>query len=196
MAYLFRDLRLETWDDAVYAPAEDSELLAEEVAGAKGRVLDVGTGSGIQALVAAKTADSVLGVDVNPRAVELAAINAEANGIGNARFIVSDLFANVEGRFDLIVFNAPYLPCSDDSVLAKAWSGGKKGREVIDRFLDGAAAHLSEGGRLLMLLSSVNEPEEVIGRLKTSGLVAEVTARRRIFFEELLVISAVYKPAR
>jgi release factor glutamine methyltransferase len=196
MAYYFRDLRLETWEDKVYVPAEDSELLAGSLGEPTGAVLDVGTGTGIQALTAAKTARSVLGVDANPAAVELAALNAKANGIDNASFKVSDLFSEVEGKFDLIIFNAPYLDVQEEGELERAWSGGCLGAEVINRFIDGAATHLAAGGRVLILVSAVNRLDEVLGRLSLRGLAPEVVAIRRVFFEELYVVSGVFKGKR
>jgi release factor glutamine methyltransferase len=195
MAYNFRHLALETSEE-VYAPAEDSELLAGCIEADGLRVLDVGTGTGIQALTAAASADSVVGVDINPRAVELARRNAEANGVANASFAVSDLFSRVRGMFDLIVFNPPYLPGTPEGELQKAWAGGHLGVEVINRFVDAAGAHLRPGGKVLLLVSSVNRPAEVMRRMQENGLQPEVVASRRIFFEDLRVVSAVYKPKR
>ena len=88
----------------LYEPREDSELLVKYVKKhARGVVLDMGTGSGIQAIGAIEKGAEVLAVDVNKEAVE----HCEKKGI-NA--LQSDLFENVKGKFDLIIFNPPYLP--------------------------------------------------------------------------------------
>ena len=90
----------------IYEPAEDSFLLAEEVKRyCKGKkFLDMGAGSGIQSQTAMKNkAKSALGVDIN----EESSLIFEKMRIP---FILSDLFSNVKGKFDLIVFNPPYFP--------------------------------------------------------------------------------------
>jgi len=180
--------------ESVYEPAEDSFMLADAASGLKGRVLEIGCGSGIASLAAAKTADSVLGVDINPEAVECARVNAERNGIKNAKFLESDLFSAVEGRFDAILFNPPYLPTAEDEHVAgeldKAFDGGKSGREVLDRFLSEFDHHLKEGGILLLVQSSLNDFDRTIAALKALGYPTEVSEQQDFFFEKLFLIKA------
>jgi len=174
--------------DAVYNPAEDSLLLAKHVRGAKGRVLDVGTGTGIQAMVAAQTAEYVLGVDINPYAVSLAAENAKNNILKNIEIIESDLFDNVKRRFDLIVFNPPYLAVNELGQLAKSWSGGEDGVEVINRFLSGVSGYLEDEGQTLIVLSSVNKPDKVKDMLSQQGYKVEEVECERFFYERIYVV--------
>ena len=94
-----------------YEPREDSELLAKYVKKfAFGNVLDMGTGSGIQAITAAKkkSVKSVVAADIQEEVIE-----NNKNNIKNKKikFIVSDLFSNIKNKkFDTIIFNPPYLP--------------------------------------------------------------------------------------
>lgn len=181
MSFYYKGLRLET-DDSVYYPAEDSLLIAENLLEEKGRVLDIGTGTGILALVAAKNASKVTATDVNPKALELAGRNARNNEIENIEFIPSDLFAKLSNeRFDLIVFNPPYLPVEENDPIGRAWSGGEKGVELIQRFLDSVREHLNPGGKFLLLVSSLNDlnwEEKGLG----------VVAKKKLFFEELMLL--------
>lgn len=175
----------------VYEPAEDSFFLAENIKPPpKGRVLDVGTGSGILALFAAETASYVLGVDVNPHAVNLAKENAEINGIKNAEFRVGDLFSCIKSDevFDVIIFNPPYLPVKESDALGKAWSGGAKGMEVIRRFISSASKHLKKEGTIFLLASSLNDINEIKKLFSEEGLSCSIVARKRLFFEELMVL--------
>ena len=138
----------------IYEPREDSFLLEKYVKElVSGKVLDVGTGSGIQALAALEKTKDVLAVDVNPEAVEL----CKKKGIN---VILSDLFENVEGKFDWIIFNPPYLPEDprepEDSKLAT--TGGKKGDELLKIFLEKAKEHLN--GKILVLISSLTGKAE------------------------------------
>ena len=96
----------------VYEPAEDSFMLATCASSLSGKILEIGCGSGIVSLSAAAASpkNEVLGVDINAEAVKCARQNAETNGIRNAKFAVSDLFEGVNGKFDGILFNPPYLP--------------------------------------------------------------------------------------
>ena len=177
----------------VYGPREDSLLLAESIddATVKGRsCLDVGCGSGIQAVnLALKGAAKVVAVDVNERAVENTLHNAKKLGFGETiTALQSDLFGNVDGNFDVIVFNPPYL--ESESLGERELDGGRKGREVLDRFLEGAGKHLNSKGRIYFLQSSLNgigETEQMLGRL---GLRHMIVSRKRIFFEELVVFEA------
>ncbi|WP_459201594.1 HemK2/MTQ2 family protein methyltransferase [Methanococcus sp. CF] len=181
----------------VYVPAEDSELLIENLVDVKNKtVLDVGTGSGIQAINAVKQgASKVIGIDINPYAVECAKINSELNKIDSKKlfFKTSDLFRNIEGKFDVILFNAPYLPTSDEEKLEKylnyAFDGGKDGREVLDKFLDEVSNYLNEKGIVQILQSSLTGGDKTIAKMENLGFVAQQTGSLKFLFEELQVIT-------
>ncbi len=148
----------------MYEPREDSYLLEKEVKRfAIGNVLDIGTGSGIQALAAAgcRKVRSVLAVDIDRGVIE-----ACKAGIRNAKitFLQSDLFSNVKGKFDTIIFNPPYLPL--DQVPNIALDGGKHGYELTKRFLDSADEHLKTEGKILLLISSLTKKDKVEQFLK------------------------------
>ncbi|MBA2840452.1 release factor glutamine methyltransferase [Methanococcus maripaludis] len=181
----------------VYVPAEDSELLIENLVDVKNKsVLDVGTGSGIQAINAVKQgALKVIGIDINPYAVECAKINSELNEINpeKLKFKTSDLFKNINEKFDVILFNAPYLPTSDEEKLEKylnyAFDGGKDGREVLDKFLDEVANYLKKDGIIQILQSSLTDGNKTIEKMEKLGFVAKQTGSLKFLFEELQVIT-------
>ena len=176
-------------NEGVYEPREDSFLLAEVLEGMKnlGDVLDVGTGSGIQALVASKNAKNVLGVDINPEAEKLARKNAKNNGIKNIAYRESNLFENVNGKFDLIVFNPPYIPVDDKIKGAEQWSAGEN-LELIKRFVKNVKKHLKENGKILFLISSVTGLKEIEEFFKKQGFSIEVIKKKKIPWEMLYVL--------
>ncbi|EHR79167.1 protoporphyrinogen oxidase [Thermococcus litoralis DSM 5473] len=187
---IYRGLKIKLHPQ-VYEPAEDTFLLAENLKVKEGDVaLDVGTGTGIIALLMAKKAKFVLGVDINPIAVELAKENARLNGITNVEFRQSDLFENVEGEFDIITFNAPYLPGEPEEPIDLALVGGESGREVLDRFLEEFPNYLKENGVVQIVQSSITGIEETLKKLESKGFIAEITAKERYFFEDIVVITA------
>ncbi|MBI2582630.1 methyltransferase [Candidatus Woesearchaeota archaeon] len=147
----------------IYQPAEDSYLLQKFVRRyATGRVLDVGTGSGIQALTAmgVPSVREVVAVDVNQNAVESLQDELTKRKIRKVKVLQSDLFENVEGHFNVIIFNPPYLP-EDKGVEDKAIYGGKKGWEVSDRFFQGVSNYLFPEGTVLFLFSSLTNKQKI-----------------------------------
>jgi release factor glutamine methyltransferase len=179
----------------VYEPAEDSFLFAENLPVERSnRIVDVGTGCGILAIVAAKNAEHVLAIDLNPYAIRCARRNAKLNEvIDKMDFIQGDLLGSAKGysNFDLILFNAPYLPVQnkDGSWLERSWTGGKSGREVIDRFIDEALEFLNSKGRILLMQSSLSGVDETLRRFANQGLHARVVASQSLpFFEEIVLI--------
>ena len=190
-------------EENVYEPAEDSFLFAENLPVERsGRIVDVGTGCGILAIVAAKNAERVLAVDINPHAIRCALRNAKLNGvIDKMDFVQGDLLGavNAYGKFDLILFNAPYLPVEgrDGSWLSCSWSGGKSGREVIDRFIDQVPEHLNSNGLILLMQSSLSSVDKTLQRFAIEGLHARVVARQNLpFFEEITLIEVTSPSAR
>lgn len=182
----------------VYEPAEDSFLFAENLTlGKRDRVADVGTGCGILGVVAASSADEVLATDINPHAVRCAKENAVLNDVDHKMlFVQGDLLIPLRARekFDLILFNAPYLPSSEDedrSWIRRAWSGGENGREVIDRFIQEVPSRLEPNGFTLLMQSSLSDVKESLKRFRRQGLEAEVVAERALpFFESIVLLKA------
>jgi methylase of polypeptide subunit release factors len=114
-----------------------------------GRVLDLGTGCGIQAMHAARHATQVVATDISKRALELAALNAQLNSISNIEFRHGDLFEPVRGeRFDQIVSNPPFVitPRVDGVPAYEYRDGGMEGDSLVEAVLRGVAAHLHPGG--------------------------------------------------
>ncbi len=181
----------------VYSPREDSFLLAKavnELAG--GNVLDMGTGSGLQAIIAAQSqkVKQVTAVDASEKALVCAKQNAEKNHVQNKiKFVHSNLFENVEGKFDTIIFNPPYLPVEKREVRddeSMAWHGGEKGRDLLDPFLEQFPQFLSARGKLLLLQSSLNVQRKTLNTFKKLGFTTEIHSTQSFFFEKISVIVA------
>ena len=152
-------------DARALIPRPETELLMElvlkEPLPESPCILDVGTGSGVIALTLAAELprSEVTAVDVSPDALALARANAELLGLTDrVRFIQSDLLEAVDGAFDLIIANLPYIPGGDIAGLSRevqhdpllALDGGPVGTEMIVRLIDQARCHLKPGGRLVL----------------------------------------------
>ncbi|MCE5214006.1 MAG: class I SAM-dependent methyltransferase [Methanobacterium sp.] len=191
----FKDIKYQTHPQ-VYQPAEDTYLLAENLQVEKrSMVLEIGTGTGIIAIIAAKEAQMVTATDVNPYALDCAVKNIVTNKTFNIELRKGNLFEPVEDeKFDLILFNTPYLPSDDNEKvydeLEKAWNGGVDGREVIDIFIKDVKDHLNPGGKVQLVQSSLSDSEKTLEILKKQGFDASITAREKCFFEEIMVITA------
>ena len=180
----------------VYEPREDSFLLEKAVAAyAFGRVLDLGTGSGIQAIAAAAKPEvsSAVAVDVNPEALRQAQANAFVQGVEKKIvFKQSDLFEAIASeKFDTIAFNPPYLPVSEEENVGDiALESGESGRELTERFLREFEAHFNPRGIVLLLQSSVSGWEKTKKSLEAKGFAVEIAGREKFFFEEIVVLKA------
>ena len=183
-------------DDNVYNPAEDSYLLADNLEINDGQsVLEIGTGSGIVAMYASRLTDRITVTDINFDACELARRNFKDNGIEGIEILFGNLFEPVENRkFDIILFNTPYLPTEDDDVIDDtinyAFDGGVNGRKVIDLFLNEVGNHLNDGGIVQLIQSSLSGNQETLSMLDELGFIAEIKASEHFFFEDITLINA------
>lgn len=179
---------------AIYYPREDSYLLEKHVKRlAFGSVLDMGTGTGIQALAAAKSkrVKKVLAADIDKGSIEYCRNNSRHKKI---RYKVSDLFKNIPNTlFDTIVFNPPYLP-QEKKTRMIAVEGGKKGHEVIARFLEKAGDYLKPDGNILLLFSSLTSRQVVEDLLRKKLLEFKMIDSIHYFFEELYVYNIIKSP--
>lgn len=175
----------------VYEPAEDSFLMIEAAlreVQKSDSVLEIGTGSGIVSMFIEDIAQ-VIATDISLHAVKC----AKLNGIDVIR---TDLFdgIKVKKKFDLIVFNPPYLPFEEQKTdMDGVWDGGPSGREIINRFLDQVKNYLTENGRILLLVSSLTGIEQVIERMKSLGFVVDEIMSEKHFFERLVVLRGTVK---
>ena len=185
----------------VYSPEEDSYMLEKEVAKYINklskkqkqkikaiRVLDMGSGTGIQALACIRDGikkENLICADIDSEAIKLLK-KQKLNPIK------SDLFSNIKNKgknkFDLIIFNAPYLPEDKNGFdKGKDTTAGKKGNEIILRFLREAKDFLSQDGKILLLFSSLSKPKAILSYAKWLGYKAEKLAEKKLFFEKLFV---------
>jgi release factor glutamine methyltransferase len=169
----------------VYEPSDDSYFFAEFLKRYLKKFkpknyLDVGCGSGILAKTVSKFFNNknILCLDINPSAVS-------TTRLLGFKTIKSNLFLRVpkKQKFDLITFNAPYLPEEEIEPYSSKLitTGGKSGDEISVKFLKQAKEHLNEKGRILLLISSLT-PMEKINKFKP-----KLVAKKKIFFEELRI---------
>ncbi len=192
-------IEIETTSD-VYEPSDDSKLMVEAVKKhAKGRMLDLGCGSGIVGIAALKSnkVNSVLFADINPDALIVADRNATNNCVQDkdVSFVESDLFSVMKtNRFDTIAFNPPYLPTSEEEKIKgpinHAYDGGLDGRAVTDRFLAEFLPHMNPTGVLILLQSSLSNTNKTIGILEKMGFQVHVEGSAKFFFEEISCLIA------
>ena len=176
----------------IYTPKEDSLLLAEVTKkySKKKKVLDLGTGSGFLAKISLDAgAKSVLAADISQEAVEY----AKSQGL-NA--VQSDLFSNINEKFDLIIFNPPYLPFDsrEDEESRKITTGGEKGDEILLKFFSQAPLYLNENGVILVVLSSLTPKNRIKNVLNKNNFKFRIVLSKSYFIETLEVWEIKFKP--
>jgi release factor glutamine methyltransferase len=154
------------------------------------RVVDVGTGSGILALAAARAgAANVTAVDINPNAVLTAAENARANGLGDCVTAVCSNLLSALGPcapFDVIISSPPSFPGEPRDVADRAWHAGPNYRDIAPLF-DQARERLAPGGRLYILVSSDSDLNLFSALIAGARFQARLVAERSIFIESLII---------
>ena len=202
LLYLYRDcvFRLR---DAVQPPKAGSLLFCRHLAFRAGeRVLEIGTGAGLAAVLAARAGCRVVATDIVPEAVACARENALLNGVADRIDPrLGDGYAPVPGeRFDLICSSPPQMPTPPGrerrDAAAAADNGGFDGWEILDRIIEGAPAHLAAGGRLVFTLFGFLGLKTAQAKLEAAGLVPTVVAREvhgfpRLGYERLDHIRAL-----
>lgn len=175
----------------VYEPAEDSFLLADallarDLAGT--RALDVGTGTGIAAVAMAERGARVVAVDANPHAVHL----ARRNLAGRGGVVRGDLATAFRGPFDLVAFNAPYLPSARgervEGWLDAAFHGGDDGVAVARRFVRDLPRLLAPGGEALLVASTRGDLGALATEAADAGLAVDEVGDARFFFERVVLL--------
>jgi HemK-related putative methylase len=148
-------------------------------------VLDMGTGSGVCAVFAAKHAARVVAVDINPAAVRCAGINILLNQVEDRVAVrQGDLFAAVPGeQFDLILFNPPFLRGTPNDDRDRAW----RSSDIAERFAAGLADALKPAGFALVLLSTFGDAKHFLEQFYGAGLRVSMLAERRFVNETLTI---------
>lgn len=184
---VFNPKRLRT--GAFFASVLDARIICAQTT-----VLDMGTGSGICSVFAARHAERVVAVDVNPAAVRCARINALLNQVEqriDARW--GDLFDAVVGeRFDLILFNPPFLRGTPLNDRERAW----RSNDVAERFAADLHAHLTPSGFALVLLSTFGASGHFLEELRRRAHDLSVFARCDYFGEQLTIFKVTASGAR
>ena len=176
--------------DLVQPPKAGSLLFCRSLAVRPGeRMLEIGAGMGLAAVMAARAGAKVVATDIVPEAVEAIRANAALNGVSiDTR--VGDCYGPVAGeRFDLICANAPQMPTPGgrdrDDAAAAADNGGVDGWEILDRVIDGAPAHLAPGGRLVFSIFGFLGRKTAFAKLEARGLRPSILASETQSFPRL-----------
>lgn len=187
--------------DGVQPPKAGSRFFCRHLVAAPGeRVLEIGSGIGLAAVLLARAGAEVVATDVVPAAVDAIRANAALNGV-HVDVRHGDCYAPVAGeRFDLVCVNAPQMPTPRERVRedgeAAADNGGVDGWAILDRVIDGAADHLRPGGRLVFTIFAFLGRKRALAKLEARGFVpavlaAEVQGFPRIGYERVDHIRSV-----
>jgi len=188
----------------IYEPSDDSFMLAKILPRyVRGKVLDIGTGSGILAETTAKVqkVKEVLATDINPHALKyVESLDLKTRPYRKKiKTRKSDLFSKIEDKFDVIIFNPPYLPEDKrlpKDYLDKAETGGKHGWEIIARFFDKVENHLEKKGTILLLFSSLTNKNKVDELIKNKLFEFKEIKQKQIFHETLYIYKIVRNKLR
>jgi release factor glutamine methyltransferase len=192
MSYLGLELKVPR---QVHPPTPTSDLLGRAVLDEvreTDRVLDMGTGSGVNAILAASRSSDVVAVDVNPFAVECARENAGLNGV-SARIEVleSDLFQAVEGTFDLIVIDPPFRWFAPRDLRERGTTD--ENYATLTAFFREVRTYLNDDGRILVFFGTSGDSEYLHKLIGEAGFEAEKLAGRSFVKDGLEVEYYTYR---
>ncbi|MEM4295546.1 MAG: methyltransferase [Candidatus Anstonellales archaeon] len=163
----------------VYPPSEDTFMLYEELKKERGKMLEIGTGSGYIAINYAKKGYAVDACDIDKIAIENAKKNAEMNNVKNVHFFISNVFSNVNDKYDIIAFNPPYL----EKELNNSWISVED-NGAIEEFINNVRSYLNKGGRAYIILSTENNKFEYYKKMLLDW---EVINKKTFFFEDIFL---------
>ena len=190
----------------VYLPSDDTDLLLEVIEEKitkenknYNKAIEIGSGNAFLSLALYQNVKELYSTDINPIVIDYLLNVKERYNLEKMKVVYSNLFDSIDEteKFDLVIFNPPYVPTeelSEDEDLDEingydlAVNGGIEGREIIDKFIEQLPSHLSEKGECYLLISSLNNPIEIIENLKQRKLNAEIIGSKKLFFEELFVL--------
>ncbi len=166
-----------------YQPAEDTYFLHDQIKNEKGdAALDIGSGSGFLTRALSKSFNFVVGTDLNFDALKNQSNKPENLVCCNAADVLSR-------QFDLIICNMPYL--ATDKISDLATDGGPEGLIVPMKIIKSAKNCLKPGGKFLFVTSSLSNFQRLVEKTQNEGLDVEILAKKKLFFEELILIKAV-----
>ena len=179
-----------TLNNQVYNPAEDTFLLLETIETTKqDTILEIGTGCGLIALHCAQQGSHVLATDINPHALQLTKQNIIQNHdqikgtIQLARGNLLD-YIRLNTRFNIIIFNPPYLPTTKKETLPGwinyAYDGGITGTKTIETFLHQTPQHLKKKGICYFVGSSLQNQKYLKSTIQTTDMTHTLIAEQLI----------------
>ncbi len=166
-----------------YPPSEDTFFIVDNIENEKGNLaLDVGTGSGYLTKLLSKNFSFVVGTDINYNVLRQQTYKTENIVCCNG----SDA---LKIKFDFIVCNLPYL--ATDEILDVATDGGAEGFEIPKKIFDSLINNLEKNGKFVFITSSLSNYQKLIDYAQKLGLKTRIMAKKKLFFEELILIEAV-----
>jgi release factor glutamine methyltransferase len=148
------------------------------------RVLDMGTGSGVNAILAASKGAEVVAVDISPQAVKAARANARRNSVA-VEVRQSDLFGRVNGRFDLIVFDPPFRWFAPRDSFEAAMTD--ENYRSLTTFFGTVREHLAEGGRMLVFFGTSGDLGYLRNLIDDEGFSTEIVAQKELVRDDWCV---------
>jgi len=175
-------LQIKSLKNDEYPPSEDTFFLVDNIKNEKGDfALDIGTGSGYLTKLLSENFSFVVGTDINYEVLKHQTYKTK-------NLICCNGSDALKIKFDLIVCNLPYL--ATDEILDIATDGGAEGLEIPLKIIKSAISCLNTTGKFLFVTSSLSNYQALIDATKKEGLTTKVIAKKKLFFEELIIIEA------
>ncbi|MFW9799217.1 MAG: HemK2/MTQ2 family protein methyltransferase [Candidatus Thorarchaeota archaeon] len=180
-------------DSGVYPPSEDTYLLLDAIRlDDSDSFLEVGCGTGIISVAAARRVKQVVALDISLDAVRNTLKNLERNSmVHHCEVLQSDLLTAIisTAKFSVIAFNPPYLQRDEDKTqLDHALVGGKTGTELTERFLIEACKHLESKGSIYLVVSTLGNIDKIAGMMIDIGLTVKKLESKSLFFESIQIL--------
>lgn len=166
-----------------YPPSEDTFFIADNIENEKGNfALDVGSGSGYLTNLLSKNFIFVVGTDINFDVLKNQTYKTENIVCCNG----SDA---LKIKFDFIVCNLPYL--ATDKIIDVATDGGEEGFEIPKKIFDSVISNMANNGKFIFVTSSLSNYQKLIEYVQKLGLKTRIMAKKKLFFEELILVETI-----
>jgi len=166
-----------------YPPSEDTFFIVDNIEDEKGDLaLDIGSGSGYLTKLLCENFSFVVGTDINFDVLAKQTYKTE-------NLVCCNSSDALKIKFDFIVCNLPYL--ATDEIIDIATDGGAEGFEIPKNIFDSALKNLKENGKFIFVTSSLSNYEKLIDYAQKLGLKTKIIAKKKLFFEELILVEAI-----